>query len=78
MASQRLPVASGRLVIRVLRKAGFELRQVRGSHHVMVHPGPPLRMVSIPVHGNTPLKTGTFAAILDQAGLSVDDFNALK
>jgi predicted RNA binding protein YcfA (HicA-like mRNA interferase family) len=77
VAPRRLPVVSGKVVLRALQRAGFSLRHVRGSHHVLVHPGPPLRMVSVPVHGNRPLKTGTFAAILDQAGRSVDEFSGL-
>jgi len=77
VASQRLPVVSGKTVIKALRKAGFELSRVNGSHHAMVHRGPPFRLVSVPVHSNKPLKVGTFSAILDQAGLTVDEFMAL-
>jgi predicted RNA binding protein YcfA (HicA-like mRNA interferase family) len=77
MAARRLPVVSGRIVVRALEKAGFQLRHVRGSHHVLTHPGPPSRMVSVPVHGNGELRVGTLSAILNQAGLSVDDFVSL-
>jgi predicted RNA binding protein YcfA (HicA-like mRNA interferase family) len=77
VASQRLPVVSGKAVVRALRKAGFELSRVNGSHHAMIHRGPPFRLVSVPVHGNKPLKVGTFSAILDQAGLTAQEFMAL-
>jgi predicted RNA binding protein YcfA (HicA-like mRNA interferase family) len=77
VASHRHPVVSGKAVIRALRRAGFELSRVNGSHHAMIHRGPPFRLVVVPVHGNTPLKLGTFAEILDRAGLSVDEFTAL-
>ncbi len=77
MASQHLPVVSGKAVIRALRRAGFELSRVNGSHHAMIHRGPPFRLVSVPVHGNKPLKVGTFAAILEQAGLTPEQFTAL-
>ncbi|MDO8358985.1 MAG: type II toxin-antitoxin system HicA family toxin [Devosia sp.] len=77
MASQRLPVVSGKAVVRALRKAGFELSRVNGSHHAMIHRGPPFRLVSVPVHGSKPLKVGTFSAILDQAGLTAQEFMAL-
>ena|GEM_PF-4632496 len=50
---------------------------MNGSHHAMVHRGPPFRLVPVPVHGNHPLKVGTFAAILEQAGLTADEFTAL-
>jgi predicted RNA binding protein YcfA (HicA-like mRNA interferase family) len=77
VAWQRLPVVSGKAVVRALRKAGFELSRVNGSHHAMIHRGPPFRLVSVPVHANKPLKAGTFAAILDQAGLTAEEFMAL-
>jgi predicted RNA binding protein YcfA (HicA-like mRNA interferase family) len=77
VASQGLPVVSGKAVVRALKKAGFELGRVNGSHHAMIHRGPPFRLVSVPVHGNKPLKIGTFAAILHQAGLTVKEFMAL-
>jgi predicted RNA binding protein YcfA (HicA-like mRNA interferase family) len=76
VASHKLPVVSGKAVVRVLRKAGFELRHVRGSHHVMVH-RTHSRMVSVPVHGNAPIRVGTFAAILEEAGLTTEEFMAL-
>jgi predicted RNA binding protein YcfA (HicA-like mRNA interferase family) len=77
MNPRRLPVASGKDTVKALRRAGFQLRKVRGSHHVMTHPGPPLRMVSVPVHANKPLPTGTLAAIIDEAGMSAEEFIAL-
>ena len=77
MAAGRLPVVSGKAVLRALQKAGFAVRKIRGSHHVLTHAGPPLRMVSVPVHGNRPLPPGTLSAILDQSGLSLDDLIAL-
>jgi predicted RNA binding protein YcfA (HicA-like mRNA interferase family) len=63
--------------VRALRKSGFELSRVRGSHHAMIHRGPPFRLVSVPVHGNRPLKIGTLAAIIEEAGLPTDEFIAL-
>ena len=74
MNPRRLPVVSGKDVVRALRKAGFDLRHVRGSHHVMTHPGPPRRMVSIPVHGGRQIPIGTLSAILEEAGLSAEAF----
>ena len=75
--ARKFPVVSGRATLRALQKAGFALRHVRGSHHVLMHPGPPVRLVSVPVHGSRELPVGTLSAILDQAGLSVEEFVAL-
>jgi predicted RNA binding protein YcfA (HicA-like mRNA interferase family) len=77
VASGRLPVVSGKRTIKALQRAGYELRRTRGSHHVMLHPGPPQRIVSVPVHGNHPLPPGTLSAILDQTNLSVEEFMSL-
>jgi predicted RNA binding protein YcfA (HicA-like mRNA interferase family) len=74
VAAGKLPVVNGKRTIKALQRAGFELRRVRGSHHVLLHTGPPRRIVSVPVHGNHPLPPGTLSAILDQAGLSTEEF----
>jgi predicted RNA binding protein YcfA (HicA-like mRNA interferase family) len=69
-----LPVVKGKAVLRALQKAGFELRHVRGSHHVLTHHGPPRRMVSVPVHGNRTIPVGILAAIIEEARLSAEAF----
>jgi len=73
----RLPVYSGQRTIRALEAAGFSLRRVNGSHHVMRHPGPPVRNVTAPVHGTKALKRATLGSIIKQAGLTIEEFIAL-
>jgi predicted RNA binding protein YcfA (HicA-like mRNA interferase family) len=63
--------------VAALQKTGFELDRIRGSHHVMRHDGPPVRAVSVPVHGNRPLPRGTLKAIIEQSGLELEEFIAL-
>jgi predicted RNA binding protein YcfA (HicA-like mRNA interferase family) len=53
------------------------LNRIRGSHHVMRHDGPPVRGVSVPVHGNESLPRGTLLGIVEQAGLTIEEFIAL-
>lgn len=77
MSPRQLPSLSGKAVVRALRDAGFELRNVRGSHHVLIRPGAPPRMVSVPVHGGRTMPIGTLRAIIEQAGLTVEEFAAL-
>ena len=77
MSGARLPVASGKDVVRALRQAGFIVDRIAGSHHVMVFPGDPTRTVTVPVHGARDLKPGTLRSIIRQSGLSVDEFTAL-
>ena len=77
MSPRRLPVVSGKAVLKALLGAGFTLRHISRSHHVLTHPGPPRRMVSVPVHGNKTLRAGTLAGILDEAGLTAEKFTEL-
>jgi predicted RNA binding protein YcfA (HicA-like mRNA interferase family) len=72
-----LPVCSGRQAIRALRRAGFFLRRIKGSHHIMEHAGPPVRNVTVPVHHNKALKRATLASVIRQSGLTVEEFIAL-
>lgn len=39
--------------------------------------GDVMRTVSVPVHGNRDLKTGTLRSIVRQAGLTMEQFNDL-
>jgi predicted RNA binding protein YcfA (HicA-like mRNA interferase family) len=48
---------SGKDFARLLEKKGWEFRRTKGSHHIYVKGGNPAR-ISVPVHGNTPLKRG--------------------
>ena len=77
MSDGRLPVATGREVVRALERAGFVVDRVAGSHHVMTYRSDPRRTVSVPVRGNRELKRGTLRSIIRQAGFSVDEFGKL-
>ena len=68
----RLPRVSGRKLVKALRKAGFRLSHVRGSHHYLRHPEDD-RLVTIPVHGNRDLPVGTLRAILRQSSLTTEE-----
>jgi predicted RNA binding protein YcfA (HicA-like mRNA interferase family) len=70
----RLPIVSGKDVVRALRSAGFAVDRIVGSHHVMTVPGDPTRTVTVPVHANRDLKPGTLRAIIRQAGMTVEEF----
>lgn len=69
----RLPRLSGRELIKVLARAGFEPVRQRGSHVVLVKETPEGRVgCVVPLHAE--LETGTLAGVLKQAGLSRDEF----
>ena len=69
----KLPAVSGQEGIRAFARIGFEVVHVRGSHHVLKKRDYPHRL-SVPVHGNKPLKKGTLRSLIRLAGISVDEF----
>jgi predicted RNA binding protein YcfA (HicA-like mRNA interferase family) len=77
MAGGRLPVANGNAVVRALKRAGFVVARIVGSHHILAYPGDTTRTVTVPVHSGRDLKPGTMRAIIRQAGLSVEEFTDL-
>ena len=70
----KIPVLTSREVIRGLKKAGFEFdRQAKGSHEIWYNPSTK-RRTTIPNHPGVEIRKGTLKAILEQAGISLDDF----
>jgi predicted RNA binding protein YcfA (HicA-like mRNA interferase family) len=57
----KLPSLTGREVIAVLRKAGFAVARVRGSHHFLLHSDG--RATVVPVHAGETLGSGLLAQI---------------
>jgi predicted RNA binding protein YcfA (HicA-like mRNA interferase family) len=67
----RLPRLRGQDLIGVLRKVGFEVVRVKGSHHVLAHPDG--RMTVIPVHAGETLGPGLLRQILREADLNPEE-----
>lgn len=59
---------SGKEFAKLLEKRGWELKRVKGSHPVYVKEGNPAR-ISVPIHGNTPLKIGLLKFLMAIAGI---------
>ncbi|MCS6927092.1 MAG: type II toxin-antitoxin system HicA family toxin [Candidatus Binatia bacterium] len=72
----RLPRVTGHHVVRALERAGFVSDRQRGAHVILVHPQRRIR-VSVPVHAGKIVKPGTLKGILDDAGLSIEEFAQL-
>jgi len=64
----KLPVLSGRDVVHILRRHGFELVRQRGSHIVMQRRDE-AGTVTVPVPDHKELKPGVLASIIRQSGL---------
>ena len=63
---------NGTEAVRALRRAGFETLRQTGSHLIMRKEG---RTVVVPQH--KPIKPGTLKGMIEQAGLTVEEFAAL-
>lgn len=63
-----------REVVSKLNRAGFSVRRQNGSHALLKHSDG--RKVVVAMHSKD-VPTGTFHAILDQAGLTLEEFRKL-
>jgi predicted RNA binding protein YcfA (HicA-like mRNA interferase family) len=64
---------SGRDFARAVERRGWILLRVSGSHHIYGKSGSIVRL-SIPIHGNKPLKLGLLRHLAKLADLSDEDF----
>ena len=71
--SQRLPALRPRRVLQALQRGGFFVHHTTGAHYVLKHPDKPTLRVTVPYH-NKDLKRRTLASIIEQAGMTVDEF----
>jgi predicted RNA binding protein YcfA (HicA-like mRNA interferase family) len=67
-----MTVLSGRDFARLIERRGWLLLRVSGSHHIYGKAGSVVRL-SIPIHGNRPLKTGLLRHLAKLAEISDDE-----
>ena len=63
---------SGREFARTIERRGWTLLRVSGSHHIYGKSGSVVRL-SVPIHGNKPLKTGLLRHLAKLAEISDED-----
>jgi predicted RNA binding protein YcfA (HicA-like mRNA interferase family) len=63
---------SGRAFTRIVERRGWQLLRISGSHHIYGKPGSVVRL-SIPIHGNRPLKTGLLRHLAKLAEIPDDE-----
>lgn len=69
----RLPVVSGKEVIKALSKAGFSVVRQKGSHvRLEKIQGEKIIKLTVPFHNE--LKKGTLSKIVNDAGMTMEDF----
>jgi predicted RNA binding protein YcfA (HicA-like mRNA interferase family) len=74
--SERLPVVSGRQMIRILERLGYQVSRRRGSHVRLRHPDSKrCRPTTVPLHRE--LTRGTLLDILSDAGMTVEQLRAV-
>lgn len=57
---------SGKDVVQLLIKHGWQIDRISGSHYIMVKGG---QTIAVPVHGSRDMKPGMLNRILKDAGL---------
>jgi len=68
----KLPIISGKELVKLLSKLGYKLDHQTGSHLILRQVIEPHRRLTIPNHKE--ISRGTLSAILKQAGLTRDEF----
>jgi len=63
---------SGKRFCRILEAHGWGLQRTKGSHHVYGEIGEENK-ISVPVHGNKPIKMGLLKYLMAIAGLKEKD-----
>jgi predicted RNA binding protein YcfA (HicA-like mRNA interferase family) len=71
----KLPSLTGQQLISALRKAGFEIIRVKGSHHFLKHADG--RCTVVPVHRRETIGPGLLVKILRDCDITRDDLNEL-
>ena len=61
-----LMIVTGRELIKFLKKHGWQLDRISGSHYIMKNQQ---KTLTIPVHGKKDIPKGTLNNILKEAGL---------
>jgi predicted RNA binding protein YcfA (HicA-like mRNA interferase family) len=68
----KLPLLSWREVVKALAKAGFRVVRQKGSHLILLKDE---RIVPVPRHEQ--IKKGLLLAIIEESGLTKEEFRAL-
>ena len=67
----RLPTLTPKKLVAIFKKQGFEERRQKGSHLVLKHANG--RRLVVPMHDRY-LKRGTMMSIINDAGLTEEEF----
>jgi predicted RNA binding protein YcfA (HicA-like mRNA interferase family) len=65
--------ATGKELIKALRRFGFEVIRIRGSHHRLRHPDG--RVTTVPVHAGETIGPGLLGQILQDCDLTQEELD---
>ena len=68
----RLPRLTGKQLIKALKKTGFEVIRIKGSHHFLRHTDG--RSTVVPVHSGETVGPGLLSRILRDCDLNQEQF----
>ena len=71
----KLPKLTGKRMIATLKKAGFEVIRIKGSHHFLKHPDG--RCTVVAVHAGETIGSGLMSKIFNDCDLTIDEFMRL-
>ncbi len=72
----QIPLLSGREVVKIFSRLGWEIARQRGSHIILVKEGH-IATLSVPDHRE--VARGTLRSLITRSGLNIEEFlNALK
>ena len=74
--SRHLPALKPRDVLKALKHGGFSVHHISGSHYILKPEDRVDLRVTLPWHGKD-LKRRTLKSIIDQSGLTVEEFLGL-
>lgn len=71
----KLPRLSGKKLTTVLKREGFDIIRIRGSHHFLQHPDG--RRTVVPIHAGEHIGPGLFLKILADCEITREEFEQL-
>lgn len=68
----KLPMTTGKQIVSTLKRAGFEVIHIRGSHHYLRKPEGS-KLVTVSVHAGEIIPPKTLQSIIEQAEFTMDE-----
>ena len=74
--SPKLPAVTSKEVARIAQRLGFDFRRQTGSHAIYIRSADHRRVV-VPMHSGKDLKPKTLRGIIEDMGITVEEFQRM-